>query len=178
MSGFGALSSAPHLQRLDVPRAIILGALLGLYLLLEVVQPLEQHLLIQQHALPLRLAVLQCLLQPGNLQHQGKRHLQVRRVPRLPMEGLRGQHGDPQRASPCPTSSCSRPMLNCIFSTSAPRSLACFWESMISFRDFSLNSSSCDFSMASELRDSSVIFSSCGRAGTAQGLGTSLCTLS
>lgn len=82
-----------------------------------------------------------------------------------------------QRSPIAHTSSCSRPMLNCIFSTSAPRSLACFWESVISFRDFSLNSSSCDLSTVSELCDSAVICSSCGGAGTAQELGTSLCTL-
>lgn len=177
-SGFGAPRSAPHLQRLDVPRTIVLGAFLGLHLLLKVVQALEQHLLIQQRALPLCLAVLQRLLQPGDLWRRGKRCPHVRRVPQLPMEGRRGHCGDPQPASPRRTSSCSRPMLNCIFSTSAPRSLACFCESVISFRDFSLNSSSCDFSTASELCDSSVICSSCGRAGTAQEPGTSLCTLS
>lgn len=83
-SGCGAPRSAPHLQRLDVPRAIVLGALLGLHLLLEVAQALEQHLLIQQRALPLRLAVLQRLLQPGDLRRRGRGRPHVRHVP---MEG-------------------------------------------------------------------------------------------
>lgn len=91
-------------------------------------------------------------------------------TPRRDGEDVVGTRNPPALAV---TSSCSRPTLNCIFSTSAPRSLACFWESVSSFRDFSLNSSSCDFSAASELWDSSVICSSCGGEGTAEELGTS-----
>lgn len=66
----GTFFGNSHLQRLGMPGSLVLGSLPVFQLLLQVLEPLEQQLLIQEDLIPLFLVFLERLLEPGNLREK------------------------------------------------------------------------------------------------------------
>lgn len=73
----GTFFGNSHLQRLGMPSSLVLGSLPVFQLLLQVLEPLEQQLLIQEDLIPLFLVFLERLLEPGNLREK-------REFPKIP----------------------------------------------------------------------------------------------